>query len=70
MGAEAYCARTRLCFTFLPFQYSASTRPEELSLPDILLHGDHLRRDCGGHKFPKSLDPIEPQGNTLGSAGE
>src|SRR5882672_1784140 len=37
MGAEAYCAEHDYALLFLPFEYSASTRPDELSLPDILL---------------------------------
>src|SRR5882724_3946496 len=37
MGAEAYCAEHDYALLFLPFQYSSSTRPEELNLPDILL---------------------------------
>jgi len=37
MGAEAYCAERDYALLFLPFEYSSSVRPEELSLPDILL---------------------------------
>jgi DNA-binding LacI/PurR family transcriptional regulator len=37
MGAEAYCAERNYALLFLPFEYSATARPEELSLPDILL---------------------------------
>src|SRR5271157_1755530 len=35
MGAEAYCAEHDYGLLFLPFQYSATTPPEELRLPGI-----------------------------------
>src|ERR1041385_237081 len=37
MGAEAYCAERDYALLFLPYEYSSSARPQELSLPDILL---------------------------------